>query len=116
MEVNTVQESKPIVPEKQEAELVKEEEPVVAEKQEASNMVLEQEPVVAKKQEESKMVQGEEPVVAEKQEASKDGGENEFAYIDELGFTSEIYKIEIRGMPKFYGAGVGKMLQLCCEL
>lgn len=32
--------------------------------------------------------------------------ENEFAYIDETGFTSEIFKVEIRGLPKFYGMGV----------
>lgn len=32
--------------------------------------------------------------------------ENEFSYINENGFTSEIFKIEVRGLPKFYGVGV----------
>lgn len=32
--------------------------------------------------------------------------ENELAYIEENGFTSEIFKVEIRGLPKFYGVGV----------
>lgn len=35
------------------------------------------------------------------------GQEDEFSYINENGFTSEIFKVEIRGMPKYYGVGVG---------
>lgn len=31
---------------------------------------------------------------------------NPYAYIDRNGFTSEKFKIEIRGLPKFYGIGV----------
>lgn len=34
--------------------------------------------------------------------------ENELAYIEENGFTSEIFKVEIRGLPKFYGVGVSR--------
>lgn len=37
-----------------------------------------------------------------KEEDTKDA----YAYIDRPGFTSEIFKIEIRGMPKFYGINV----------
>lgn len=34
--------------------------------------------------------------------------ENEFSYIKENGFTSEIFKVEIRGLPRFYGVGVSR--------
>jgi len=34
--------------------------------------------------------------------------ENEYAYLDRPGFTSEKFKIEIRGLPKFYGINVIK--------
>lgn len=32
--------------------------------------------------------------------------ENEFAYIDQTGFTSEIFKVELRDLPRYYGIGV----------
>ena len=32
--------------------------------------------------------------------------DNPYAYIDRADFTSEKFKIEIRGLPKFYGIGV----------
>lgn len=52
---------------------------------------------------EGKDVVADDPVKVD--EPVKDA-ENEFSYIDENGFTTEIFKIEIRGMPKFYGIGV----------
>lgn len=36
----------------------------------------------------------------------EEDGKEAYAYIDRPGFTSEIFKIEIRGMPKFYGINV----------
>jgi hypothetical protein len=33
-------------------------------------------------------------------------GDNPYAYLDRADFTSEKFKIEIRGLPKFYGIGV----------
>lgn len=39
-------------------------------------------------------------------EVSEKEPENEFAYIDDKGFTSEIFKVEIRGLPRYYGVGV----------
>lgn len=38
--------------------------------------------------------------------------EDPYAYIDRNGFTSEKFKIEVRGLPKFYGIGVSIILQL----
>jgi tRNA (uracil-5-)-methyltransferase len=35
---------------------------------------------------------------------------NPYAYLDRADFTSEKFKIEIRGLPKFYGIGVGFFL------
>jgi hypothetical protein len=32
--------------------------------------------------------------------------DNPYAYVDRADFTSEKFKIEIRGLPKFYGIGV----------
>lgn len=32
--------------------------------------------------------------------------ENEFAYIDQTGFTSEIFKVELRDLPRYYGIEV----------
>jgi hypothetical protein len=34
------------------------------------------------------------------------GQDNPYAYLDRADFTSEKFKIEIRGLPKFYGIGV----------
>jgi hypothetical protein len=34
------------------------------------------------------------------------GRDNPYAYLDRADFTSEKFKIEIRGLPKFYGIGV----------
>jgi hypothetical protein len=39
---------------------------------------------------------------------------NPYAYLDRADFTSEKFKIEIRGLPKFYGIGVGLFLY-CLE-
>jgi hypothetical protein len=39
----------------------------------------------------------------DKGEAEQD---NPYAYVDRADFTSEKFKIEIRGLPKFYGIGV----------
>jgi hypothetical protein len=39
----------------------------------------------------------------DKEEAAHD---NPYAYVDRADFTSEKFKIEIRGLPKFYGIGV----------
>lgn len=47
-------------------------------------------------------------VVTEMPEEKKQ--ENEFAYIDDTGFTSEIFKIEIRGLPKYYGVAVSHIM------
>lgn len=33
--------------------------------------------------------------------------EEEYAYLDRGGFSSEKFKIELRGLPKFYGIAVG---------
>ncbi len=32
--------------------------------------------------------------------------ENPFAYLERVAFTSEKYKIEVRGLPRFYGLNV----------
>lgn len=36
--------------------------------------------------------------------------DNPYAYLERHDFTSEKYKIEIRGLPKFYGIGVSILL------
>lgn len=46
------------------------------------------------------------PEVKVEIEEAPNGPENEFKYIEENGFTSEIFKVEIRGLPRFYGIGV----------
>lgn len=33
----------------------------------------------------------------------------EYAYLDKCGFTSELFKIEVRGLPKFFGIAVRNM-------
>lgn len=38
---------------------------------------------------------------------------NEFAYINQ-GFTSEIFKIEVKNLPKHYGMGVNTQKYLFC--
>jgi tRNA (uracil-5-)-methyltransferase len=35
-----------------------------------------------------------------------DAHDDPYAYVDRADFTSEKFKIEIRGLPKFYGIGV----------
>ncbi|XP_055691986.1 tRNA (uracil-5-)-methyltransferase homolog A [Lutzomyia longipalpis] len=61
-----------------------------------------------------KIMDGEE--VEEKEEVGGEGGpeeeqKDEFAYINQ-GFTSEIFKIEVRNLPKHYGVGeLRKLLQ-----
>lgn len=30
----------------------------------------------------------------------------EYAYLEATGFTSELFKIEVRGLPKYYGISV----------
>lgn len=35
---------------------------------------------------------------------------DEFAYLKNVGFTSEIYKIELKNLPKFYGYSEMKKL------
>lgn len=42
--------------------------------------------------------------------------EDPYAYIDRNGFTSEKFKIEVRGLPKFYGIGVSILLCFPCLL
>jgi len=39
--------------------------------------------------------------------------DNPYAYVDRADFTSEKFKIEIRGLPKFYGIGVRFPSLLC---
>lgn len=39
-----------------------------------------------------------------------------FAYVKNNGFTSEIFKIEVRGLPKFYGIGVSLFFNLVKRL
>lgn len=39
-------------------------------------------------------------------DAEEIGRDNPYAYLDRADFTSEKFKIEIRGLPKFYGIGV----------
>jgi len=41
--------------------------------------------------------------------------DNPYAYIDRADFTSEKFKIEIRGLPKFYGIGVRFSSLLCIK-
>lgn len=42
--------------------------------------------------------------------------EDPYAYIEKNGFTSEKFKIEIRGLPKYYGMGVSKkVLFIICS-
>jgi hypothetical protein len=44
---------------------------------------------------------------ATSEEGAKEKVESdEYAYIENKGFTSEIYKIEIRNLPKYYGINV----------
>lgn len=47
-----------------------------------------------------------EDVVLPNNESSGDVGDDPYAYINKNGFTSEKFKIEIRGLPKFWGVGV----------
>jgi len=42
--------------------------------------------------------------------------DNPYAYIDRADFTSEKFKIEIRGLPKFYGIGVRFLCLLCIKM
>lgn len=46
------------------------------------------------------------PVEAEVTTAPVKAKENEYAYLDSTGFTSERFKIEIRNLPKYYGIAV----------
>lgn len=32
--------------------------------------------------------------------------EDEYAYLNRPGFTTEIFKLEVRGLPKYYGMSV----------
>jgi hypothetical protein len=43
------------------------------------------------------------PIEGDDKEVSRD---NPYAYLNRADFTSEKFKIEIRGLPKFYGIGV----------
>ena len=43
---------------------------------------------------------------AEKMDKGEAAHDDPYAYIDRADFTSEKFKIEIRGLPKFYGIGV----------
>ena len=51
----------------------------------------------------------EQPQIPVEEEPVPKAEENEFSYIKENGFTSEIFKVEIRGLPKYYGIGVGDL-------
>ena len=42
----------------------------------------------------------------EKMDKGEDAHDDPYAYVDRADFTSEKFKIEIRGLPKFYGIGV----------
>ena len=42
----------------------------------------------------------------EKMNEGEAAHDNPYAYVDRADFTSEKFKIEIRGLPKFYGIGV----------
>jgi hypothetical protein len=42
----------------------------------------------------------------EKMDKGEAAHDNPYAYVDRADFTSEKFKIEIRGLPKFYGIGV----------
>jgi hypothetical protein len=42
----------------------------------------------------------------EKTDEGEAAHNNPYAYVDRADFTSEKFKIEIRGLPKFYGIGV----------
>jgi hypothetical protein len=42
----------------------------------------------------------------EKMDKGEDAHDNPYAYVNRADFTSEKFKIEIRGLPKFYGIGV----------
>ncbi|XP_053668535.1 tRNA (uracil-5-)-methyltransferase homolog A [Anopheles marshallii] len=50
-----------------------------------------------------------EEAVEKKDEKCEIKGE-EYAYLDATGFTSELFKIELRGLPKYYGIGELKKL------
>lgn len=41
--------------------------------------------------------------------------EEEYAYLDRGGFSSEKFKIELRGLPKFYGIAVCLLLVKLCS-
>lgn len=43
-------------------------------------------------------------------EEKKEEQENPFAYLEREDFTSEKFKVEVRGLPKFYGVGEFKRL------
>jgi len=47
-------------------------------------------------------------------ENSSGNNDSVYAYLDRNDFTSEKYKIEIRGLPKFYGFGVSIMRYYFC--
>uniref|UniRef100_A0A9I3FH28 tRNA (uracil(54)-C(5))-methyltransferase n=1 Tax=Anopheles epiroticus TaxID=199890 RepID=A0A9I3FH28_9DIPT len=46
----------------------------------------------------------------DKQDDTKEMKGEEYAYLDATGFTSELFKIELRGLPKYYGIGELKKL------
>jgi hypothetical protein len=50
---------------------------------------------------------------AEKMDKGEVACNNPYAYIDRADFTSEKFKIEIRGLPRFYGIGVRLPSLLC---
>jgi tRNA (uracil-5-)-methyltransferase len=52
---------------------------------------------------------------AEKMDKGEVAHNNPYAYIDRADFTSEKFKIEIRGLPKFYGIGVRFPSLLCIK-
>ncbi|XP_050072056.1 tRNA (uracil-5-)-methyltransferase homolog A [Anopheles maculipalpis] len=45
-----------------------------------------------------------------KQDITSELKGDEYAYLDATGFTSELFKIELRGLPKYYGIGELKKL------
>lgn len=40
----------------------------------------------------------------------KPAKEDEYAYLDSTGFTSEKFKIEVRNLPKYYGIAVSRIV------
>lgn len=78
---------------------------------EAQDIIKADEEIVTKKDEvvEELMTSNlcpEPPAVESAVVAADEDKNNPYAYIDRNGFTSEKFKIEIRGLPKFYGIGV----------